>query len=145
MNIEILNHGSGITAWELDRLIRLRTLQNMISTIATLESLVRLLSSQTTIVIKDHIQTIFKDSLFNLGLAKDAILDQEYNQASVYARQAILAAESAFFDPTMVPLLYFPDEHKLAIFMPFFVPIAIPLLRALYYEFKLLRLKTKTD
>lgn len=28
-----------------------------------------------------------------------------------------------------------PDEHKLAIYMPFFIPIGIPLLKAVFLEF----------
>jgi len=47
-----------------------------------------------------------------------------------------VSAESAFFDPTMVSMLYFPDEHRYAVYMPFFVPIAVPLLLAAKAEWK---------
>jgi phosphatidylinositol glycan class S len=36
----------------------------------------------------------------------------------------------------MVSMLYFPDEHKYAIYMPLFVPISVPLLVALHREIK---------
>jgi len=54
----------------------------------------------------------------------------------IIKKKAIELAESAFFDPTMVSMLYFPDEHKYAIYMPLFVPISVPLLVALHREIK---------
>ncbi len=45
-------------------------------------------------------------------------------------------AEEAFFDPNMLALLYFPDEHKYAIYaLPFF-PICMQLAKAIYEEIK---------
>jgi phosphatidylinositol glycan class S len=45
-------------------------------------------------------------------------------------------AEKAFFDDKMVSMLYFPDEHKYAIYTPLFGPLALPLLMALLREFQ---------
>lgn len=36
----------------------------------------------------------------------------------------------------MVSLLYFPDEHKYAVYMPFFVPVSVPVLVACLKELK---------
>lgn len=123
----------------MDRLIRTRAVRNMLDAISTLSSLSRQLTSLTTMVVKDHINTIVQSSLNSLELAKESLKKGDYEMASRHARDAIVSSESAFFDPTMVPMLYFPDEHKLAIYMPFFVPIALPLLKALYEEFKAYR------
>jgi Phosphatidylinositol-glycan biosynthesis class S protein len=38
----------------------------------------------------------------------------------------------------MVSMLYFPDEHKYAIYTPLFGPLALPLLMALLRELQLL-------
>lgn len=43
-------------------------------------------------------------------------------------------AEKAFFDDKMVSMLYFPDEHKYAIYTPLFGPLALPLVMALLKE-----------
>jgi GPI-anchor transamidase subunit S len=126
----------GISDWELDRLIRQRALKNMADTVSTLVSLSQQLTALTTMVVKDHIRTIVQSSIDSLTAAKGAFINGDFEQASHHARNAITSAEKAFFDPTIVPLLYFPDEHKLAIYMPFFVPIALPLLRALWTEIK---------
>jgi phosphatidylinositol glycan class S len=64
------------------------------------------------------------------------------------AKDAIVHAEQAFFDPTMVSMLYFPAEHILAIYMPFFVPMIVPMVGSLVREVKQWRrgrAKLKTD
>ena len=47
---------------------------------------------------------------------------------------ALEYAEKAFFDDKMVSMLYFPDEHKYAIYTPLFGPLALPLVMALLRE-----------
>jgi GPI-anchor transamidase subunit S len=47
---------------------------------------------------------------------------------------ALEYAEKAFFDDKMVSMLYFPDEHKYAIYTPLFGPLALPLVMALLKE-----------
>jgi phosphatidylinositol glycan class S len=61
------------------------------------------------------------------------------NDAAQRATVAISFAERAFFDPTMVSMLYFPAEHILAIYMPFFIPIAVPMISTLVKEIKQLK------
>jgi hypothetical protein len=65
---------------------------------------------------------------------------------------ALESAEKAFFDDKMVSMLYFPDEHKYAIYTPLFGPLALPLLMALLTElrgivkeWKASRLKEKNE
>ncbi|PVV02401.1 hypothetical protein BB560_003146 [Smittium megazygosporum] len=50
-----------------------------------------------------------------------------------------------FFDPSMVGMLYFPTEHKYAIYMPYFLPIALPFLAALLKLLKQKRSKNKDE
>jgi phosphatidylinositol glycan class S len=58
------------------------------------------------------------------------------SRASHFARQAIVSAEEAFFDKTLLSLLYFPSEHIYAMYMPFFVPATIPILAAVFEKVK---------
>jgi len=53
-------------------------------------------------------------------------------------------AHEAFFDPDMLSLLYFPDEHKFAIYTPLFLPISVPVVLKLLAEIKKLRGGKKT-
>jgi phosphatidylinositol glycan class S len=36
--------------------------------------------------------------------------------------------EKAFFDPSLLELLYFPEDQKFAIYIPLFIPVGLPLL-----------------
>ncbi|KAI9202737.1 phosphatidylinositol-glycan biosynthesis class S protein, partial [Polychytrium aggregatum] len=121
----------GITQWELARLIRKRTAQNLLDAIATLNSLATLISDMENMVVLDEIRTKVVGSLEALDQGYQALARGDIDAASQHATTAIVLSESAFFDPTMVSLLYFPDEHKFAVYMPLFVPISVPLLSAL--------------
>ncbi|KAJ3188868.1 hypothetical protein HDU85_004582 [Gaertneriomyces sp. JEL0708] len=132
---------SGITSWELDRLVRARTLQNIEDTVRTLNSILNMIEQLEAMPVSDHIQEIVSESLSSLDRAKKALQSNadgvaRYNEAAGFARKAVTLASDAFFDPTMVAMLYFPDEHKFAVYMPLFVPIAVPILVALVKELK---------
>ncbi|CAG8801106.1 17066_t:CDS:10, partial [Gigaspora margarita] len=117
---------TAITIWELDNLVRRRIAENIVSTISTLKSLSQLVAEIPNMVVLDHIQTEVLLALDSLKKVKSCISlhTGQYEIALQHAKKAIERAESAFFDPTMVSMLYFPDEHKYAIYMPLFVPIS---------------------
>lgn len=48
-----------------------------------------------------------------------------------YSKEALLASERAFFDPSLLHLLYFPDDQKFAIYIPLFLPMCVPILLSL--------------
>jgi phosphatidylinositol glycan class S len=79
------------------------------------------------------------EALEGLEQCRRAITAHDYAAAMRHGKRAKHMAEAAFFNPTMVSLLYFPDEHKFAVFMPFFVPVLVPLVWALVAEFKAYR------
>ncbi|KAJ3275005.1 GPI transamidase component [Terramyces sp. JEL0728] len=139
----------GITDWELDRLIRNRINQNVINAVSTLYSLSNLLSSMSNMAVLSHITELVTSSLNSVDKVSKMVASGDFNSASLQAKSAISNAEKAFFDPTMVSLLYFPIEHMLAIYTPFFLPIAMPLISALVKELKILKnarlKKVKTD
>lgn len=45
-------------------------------------------------------------------------------------------AERGFFEKSMVGQVYFPDEHKVAVYLPLLGPIGVPLLVGLLKEIK---------
>ena len=49
-------------------------------------------------------------------------------EAVALAVRAQSTSERAFFDENMLPMLYFSDEHLLAVFAPFFLPVGIHVL-----------------
>ncbi|GAA5820438.1 hypothetical protein JCM10212_006118, partial [Sporobolomyces blumeae] len=64
-------------------------------------------------------------------------------QALACVSRAHSLASLAFFDPSMLPLLYFPDEHKYAVYTPLFGPVSVPLVVGLLKEFQEWRQRRK--
>lgn len=126
----------GITLLEKDALIRQRTVENMANAAATLSSLAQLVTEIPNMVVLDHINTQVRESLAALQQGCAALGQGQFDAALTHSIDAIELSEKAFFDPTMVSMLYFPDEHKYAIYMPLFVPISVPLVMSLVKELK---------
>ncbi|KAG1471953.1 hypothetical protein G6F56_001823 [Rhizopus delemar] len=130
---------SGITLLEKDNLIRTRTLENAGNTISTLKSLGQLVDEIPNMVVQEHINLKVRTSLGHLEAARECLEKEDFMGALEHSIEAVELAEKAFFDPTMVSMLYFPDEHKYAIYMPLFVPTSVPLIAALIKEIKKLK------
>ncbi|KAF9536844.1 hypothetical protein EC957_009525 [Mortierella hygrophila] len=131
------------TTWELDSLLRRRSAENLVDSLATISSLARLVRDTPNMVVLDHIQRDVTEALRDIGRSCQHLSHQEYVEALAASRDGLVKSETAFFDPTMVSMLYFPDEHKYAIYMPLFVPISVPLLMSLLREVKRLKEKKK--
>lgn len=84
-------------------------------------------------------------ALDSLRLSCDALQTGDYASSLAHSIRAVERAERAFFNPTMVSMLYFPDEHKYAIYMPLFVPISVPLIMVLVKEVKEMRQRRKAE
>ena len=54
-------------------------------------------------------------------------------------------SEAAFFDPSLLALLYYPDDQKYAIYVPYFLPVGLPILISLKSIVKLIKSKDKID
>lgn len=121
---------TGITLLEKDHLIRRRLVENVANAASTLHSLAQLVMEIPNMVVPDHIDLQVRRSLKALDLVRESLAEGAYDSALQLSIEAIELAEQAFFDPNMVSMLYFPDEHKYAIYMPLFVPISVPLIMA---------------
>ena len=140
-----------IRKWERDALLRTRTLENLALTRITLTSLATSLDRISNIVIKDEIGELVSRSVENglssVDLASKAA-SESLEDAYDKSRVAFSASESAFFDPTLLELLYFPEDQKYAIYIPLFLPVCLPViqsLQSLYEYYKLLKEKKKID
>ncbi|KAI8816674.1 phosphatidylinositol-glycan biosynthesis class S protein-domain-containing protein, partial [Fimicolochytrium jonesii] len=131
---------TGLTQWEHGRLVRWRTVQNMVDAIDTLNSLSNLIERLESMVVLDDIQSQVVQALQSLREAHKTLSQShtpsEYTLALQHSKKATVLASKAFFDPTMLAMLYFPDEHKYAVYMPLFVPISVPVLVAAMKELK---------
>uniref|UniRef100_A0A1L8E3R1 Putative gpi transamidase complex n=1 Tax=Nyssomyia neivai TaxID=330878 RepID=A0A1L8E3R1_9DIPT len=117
--------------WEIDVYLRNSAIHLIQSSILTLSSLTKLLQDINYIVINDEVGQAVEDSHRNIVEALVALKKNELNLAVTLAKKAHLASEAAFFDPSLLALLYFPDEQKYAIYIPLFLPVMIPVLMSM--------------
>uniref|UniRef100_A0A667XT65 Phosphatidylinositol glycan anchor biosynthesis, class S n=1 Tax=Myripristis murdjan TaxID=586833 RepID=A0A667XT65_9TELE len=122
---------AGLADWELDRLMWSRTVENVATATTTITSLAQLLDQIGNIVINDNIAQQVSSTVTSLQLAVAELEAGNLGFALQYSKEAILASERAFFDPSLLHLLYFPDDQKFAIYIPLFLPMCVPILLSL--------------
>jgi len=129
-------HSTGITDWEVDMVLfhRLKSAQKRAANSIT--KFMDLVQNLTNIPVQDRLISLITTTLKNLQDATDCISRGDYSTAYTLATSALDDAETAFFDSEMMGLLYFPDEHKPAIYLPFFLPLTFPLIGTLKREYK---------
>eukprot|EP00116_Pleurobrachia_bachei_P011094 sb/3471356/ len=110
-------------------LLKSRTaLTHVVRSVDTLNSLISLVDSIPNMVIGDHIADQVSLSIIGIERACTAMEEGNVNLALLHSSLARDAAEKSFSDPSILALLYFPDDQKFAIYIPLFLPVGLPLL-----------------
>ncbi|XP_030751200.1 GPI transamidase component PIG-S-like [Sitophilus oryzae] len=108
-----------------------KTYEMLESSKKTLKSLAQLLSEIKSIVISDEIADKVNVAVENINAAEELILKGKLDDALVKAKVAFQNSEEAFGHPSLLALLYFPDDQKYAIYIPLFLPVMIPVVMSL--------------
>nr|XP_002124261.1 GPI transamidase component PIG-S-like [Ciona intestinalis] len=135
----------GITGWETDYLLRLRSVENVATSTNTLGSLEKLLHQIDNIIINDDVADSVFQSVAAIVEAKQAISVGNLTRAMSSSRDAFVSSQSAFFHPSLLELLYFPEDQKFAIYVPLFLPISLPVLVSLVFVYKRYKNKDSCD
>ncbi|XP_043265012.1 GPI transamidase component PIG-S [Colletes gigas] len=122
--------------WEVDALLRIRTIEQLTSAKLTLQSLARLLKEIGNIVITDVVGDRIKTALRLVENSAERLAAGDLRQGFLLSKEAFVAAEAAFSDPTLLALLYFPEDQKYAVYIPLFLPAMIPVLLSLKNIYK---------
>lgn len=117
----------------LSTLSRIRSADLLLRASSTLGSLARLSLALPSISIPSSVAEGVSKTMAHLRLACDALGRPE---ALYHARVAEQEAERAFFEKSMVGQLYFPDEHKIAVYLPLLGPVGVPLVMGLLNELR---------
>lgn len=123
--------GPLLRSWELDSLYRIRTVEQITSASLTLQSLSKLLGEINNIVINEDVASSINVAVTNVKKAVDALKLGNLDEAMEASSVAFSASETAFSDPSLLSLLYFPDDQKYAVYIPLFLPIMIPVIMSL--------------
>ncbi|KAK1833427.1 phosphatidylinositol-glycan biosynthesis class S protein [Podospora conica] len=124
---------SGSLPLRLSTLARIRSADLLLRASSTLGSLARLALALPSISIPESVADGVSKTMSHLRQACDKLGGAD---GLAHARIAEAEAERAFFEKSMVGQLYFPDEHKIAVYIPLLGPIGIPLLMGLLNEVK---------
>lgn len=124
---------SGSLPLRLATLTRIRTADLVLKASSSLGSLARLSSALPSIAIPPSVAGGVASSLRHLERACTRLGATEGLE---HARVAEVEAERAFFEKSMVGQLYFPDEHKVAVYLPLLGPVGVPLVMGLLNELK---------
>jgi len=118
----------------VDALMRARANENAKDSVEALASIVRLVEKIGNMPVGKDV----RDGV----LAALEELETVYHAHSIsslaalqHSQRALELSSKAFFNPGMVGMLYFPAEHKYAIYM-LFVPASLPLVLMLVREMK---------
>ena len=123
--------GLKLRDWEVDGLLRVRTIEQLTSAKLTLQSLARLLKEIGNIVITDVVGNRIKTALRLVEDSAEQLAYGNLTHGFQLSKEAFVTAEAAFSDPTLLALLYFPEDQKYAVYIPLFLPAMIPVLLSL--------------
>lgn len=131
-------HGS--LPLRLMTLIRVRSASLLLKASSTLGSLARLTLALPSISIPESVLEGVETTMTHLELACKNLGGKEGLE---HARIAEEAAEKAFFEKSMVGQVYFPEEHKIAVYLPLLGPVGVPLVMSVVKEVKAWRGKRR--
>lgn len=99
-------------SWEIDSYYRINAVKLISSAVSTLQSLIQLLDGISNIVINDDVGQAVNEAYINVVIAKQKLKNNDLLEAVECAKKAFAASEKAFFDPSLLALLYFPGDQK---------------------------------
>lgn len=136
IKLRVNTNDNSVSKWEQDSLMRLKTMEYLATSTITLTSLAQLLGKISNMVINDHIKEQVERALYSITQSTTALEEGNLTGAVLAAKTAIRSSEEAFFDPSILELLYFPDDQKYAIYIPLFLPISLPVILSLTHALK---------
>ncbi|MCJ1282082.1 GPI transamidase component [Xylographa opegraphella] len=121
---------------QLQTLTRVRAASLLLSASSTMGSLARLTVALPSIAIPKNVAIAVDTTLTHLRATCLSLTEGRFNDALEHARIAEAEAEKGFFDKSMVGQVYFPDEHKVAVYLPLLGPIGVPLVMSALKEIR---------
>ncbi|BEI84378.1 hypothetical protein CcaverHIS002_0409820 [Cutaneotrichosporon cavernicola] len=123
-----------LTVWQLDTILRVRMAENAAEGRKTLGGIVRLVDKIKEMQLGSGVRDKVLGAVRRLEELPDTAQDMSPLNAFVLSRDAVGLANEAFFDPSMMGLLYFPDQHKFAVYTPLFAPIGVSIVVGILRE-----------
>ena len=127
----LLPSRSCIAEWERTALFARFLSLSLQSALHDLRALVNLVDTVPHMPVDDLIAQQVQSSIQQAAIARAHCADGRWQQCGEAAQRCSVLAHDAFFAESLLPSLYFPEEHTYAVYAPLFVPIGLTLLKAL--------------
>ncbi|KAG7915979.1 hypothetical protein OGATHE_000661 [Ogataea polymorpha] len=114
-----------------DILTRVQSLHNMHKSIDNLISLCKLCQQLPNISVPDSTREQVEQAIQTIIEAAAAAKNGNWGFANSLAAKAYVLSDKAFFQKDMVQQMYFPEEHKMAVYTPLLGPFATIMLLGL--------------
>ena len=88
-----------------------------------MQSLSHLLTQISNIVINEEVSEQVYLAVAYYLTALEHTKKGQIEEAFTRSQTSFISSEKAFFDDTLLALLYFPEDQKYAIYIPLFLPI----------------------
>ena len=121
---------------QIQSLVRVHAVSLLLSASSTMGSLARLTVALPSIAIPKSVSTAVDTTLVHLHRTCSDLREGRFQMALEQAKVAEAQAEKGFFEKSMVGQVYFPDEHKVAVYLPLLGPVGVPLVMAGLKELK---------
>lgn len=123
-------------SWEIDAIMGAMTHLKLQRTYLSLKAIDQQVMG---IKIPKEVAVSVRNSYSSALQSSEHLRTRRTHEAYTLASKAYELSEAAFYDPSLIESLYFPDDLKYAIYMPFFLPLAYPialsLVKLLKYAF----------
>ena len=139
VGVDALSARNGIRAdvffhgWEVDYVMRKVAQKQVLRTLSSLESVEKLVSRITNIVIQRDVAEKMHAAVEMSHQALHHLSSGNLVSAYTLSTKSYQVSERAFYDPSLLELLYFPHDQKFAVYLPLFLPVSLPLLSSLYH------------
>lgn len=128
VTIQDSHDGALASPAEVQQLMREAQTANAAIAAQRLGSMARLLQSLPALQMPDSVGDQVVSALHSLQLASARRSSGDVSSALAASYAARERAEEAFKSPSILAQLSFPATHKLAIYLPFFLPVSMPIL-----------------
>ncbi|XP_047130294.2 LOW QUALITY PROTEIN: GPI transamidase component PIG-S [Hydra vulgaris] len=113
-----------------------KTFENLRTCLSTISSLSKLLDKIANIVIKDEIKELVYVAVLNVERSISFLRVGDIENAHLTSKEAFRCSEKAFYDSSLLALLYFPDDQKYAIYVLLILPISLPVIMSFFRAVK---------
>lgn len=127
----------------IDTFQRVACYKNLQRSLDNLNALVKLSNSLTGISIPEATKKNVLDSLSFYDQAIEQLHSSDFSTALEKSGKCVESSDKAFFEKEMLQQAHFPNEHKLAVFLPLLGPICSIVLFGLLKRFKVWREERK--